>query len=113
MFNRLLVSGMKEAQQSIIKVDVASKEEFRIFYDLLGPFSWSSDKISEANVDSLHRISDYYHVEIVKAGCEELLLRLPPTGNRLVQAHKHGLNAQYERCVLDLAKKGTKSDLQD
>ncbi|OLP80215.1 hypothetical protein AK812_SmicGene39403 [Symbiodinium microadriaticum] len=106
-------SNTKEAQQSIIKVDVASKEEFRIFYDLLGPFSWSSDKISEANVDSLHRISDYYHVEIVKAGCEELLLRLPPTGNRLVQAHKHGLNAQYERCVLDLAKKGTKSDLQD
>ena len=33
VFNRMLESGMKEAQQSIIKVDVVSKEEFTIFYD--------------------------------------------------------------------------------
>ena len=112
VFNRMLASGMKEAQHSIIKVDVASKEEFKIFYDLLGPMAWSDDKITEANVESLLTISDYYQVGIMKQACEQSLLRLPPTGNRLIQAQKHGLKTQYERCILYLAKQGTKSDLQ-
>ena len=105
VFNRMLESGMKKAQQSIIKVDVASKQEFKIFYDLLTPFSWSKDKITEANVDALLTISDYYQVEIVKDGCEQLLLSLPPTCNRLFQAQKHGLKTQYERCIASMAKK--------
>mmetsp|Transcript_20020 Transcript_20020/g.41717 ORF Transcript_20020/g.41717 Transcript_20020/m.41717 type:complete len:112 (+) Transcript_20020:18-353(+) len=50
VFNRMLESGMKEAQQSIIKVDVARKEEFKIFYDLLEPFSWNNKKVTAANV---------------------------------------------------------------
>ncbi|CAE7220989.1 bath-36 [Symbiodinium sp. CCMP2456] len=111
VFNRMLVSGMKEAQHSIIKVEVASKEEFKVFYDLLGPFSWSNDKISEANVDTLLAISDYYQVDIVKQGCEQFLLGLPPTGDRLLQAQKHGLNKQYQRCIVSIAKEGTKDDL--
>ncbi|CAE7580089.1 unnamed protein product [Symbiodinium sp. CCMP2592] len=112
VFNRMLESGMKEAQQSLIKVDVASKEEFTIFYDLLGPMAWSTDRVTEANVDSLLAISDYYQVGMMKQACEQLLLGLPPSGTRLLQAHKHGLKAQYRRCVSDLAKKSTKADLE-
>ena len=112
VFNRMLKSGMKEAQQSIIKVDVASKEEFTIFYELLVPMAWSTDRVTETNVDSLLAISDYYQVGMMKQACEQLLLGLPASGTRLLQAHKHGLKAQYQRCMSDLAKKSTKADLE-
>ncbi|CAE7039640.1 unnamed protein product [Symbiodinium sp. CCMP2592] len=112
VFNRMLESGMKEAQQRVIKVDVASKQEFTIFYDLLGPMAWSTDKVQEDNVDSLLAISDYYQVKTIKETCETLLLGLSPTGDRLVQAHKHGLERQYKRCISELAKFSTKEDLE-
>ncbi|CAE7039570.1 GAPDH [Symbiodinium sp. CCMP2592] len=112
VFDRMLESGMKEAQQSIIKVEVASKKEFTVFYDLLRPTAWSNDKVIEANVDSLLTLSDYYQVTAIKQACEQLLLRLPPSGTRLLQAHKHGLPEQYQRCVGELAKQSTKEDLE-
>ena len=53
VFNRMLQSGMQESQQGTVKVEVAKKEEFAIFYSLLWPGEWSRDKVTEANVDSL------------------------------------------------------------
>eukprot|EP00439_Symbiodinium_sp_Y106_P057500 s198_g8.t1 len=49
----MLQSGMQESQQGTVKVEVAKKEEFAIFYSLLWPGEWSRDKVTEANVDSL------------------------------------------------------------
>lgn len=112
VFNRMFTSGMKEAQQGVIEVDVASKKEFITFYNLLGNWSWSRDKVTEANVDSLLAISDYYQVEIIKQTCEDLMLTLPPTGARLLQAKKHGLNRQYLRCIDVMAKRSTRNDLE-
>ncbi|CAE7618053.1 unnamed protein product [Symbiodinium microadriaticum] len=112
VFNRMLQSGMKEAQHSVIKVDVAGKDEFNAFYDLLLPKAWSAEVVTEHNVDSLLGISDYYQVESIKQKCESRLLLLPPTGTRLLQAHKHGLKQQYQRCIGALAKRSTKEDLE-
>ncbi|CAE7701697.1 bath-42 [Symbiodinium sp. CCMP2592] len=112
VFNRMFTSGMKEAQLGSIEVDVASKEDFITFYNLLGPWAWSTDKVKEENVDSLLAISDYYQVEIIKQTCENLLLGLPSTGTRLLQAKKHGLHRQYHRCVGDVAKWSTREDLE-
>ena len=112
VFNRMLQSGMREARQSVIKVDVASKEEFITFYSLLGLWAWSADKVTEENVDSFLAISDYYQVDIIKQTCENLLLSLPSTGTRLLQAHKHNLKRQYQRCITDLSQKSTKEDLE-
>ncbi|CAE7041260.1 Enc1 [Symbiodinium sp. CCMP2456] len=112
VFNRMFQSGMKEAQQSIIKVDVAGKEEFTIFYNLLGPVAWNARKVTKENVDTLLAISDYYQVETIKQTCEDLLLDLPPTGTRLLQAHQHCLKRQYQRCIHELAKKSAKEDLE-
>ncbi|CAE6934241.1 KBTBD6 [Symbiodinium sp. CCMP2592] len=112
VFNRMFTSGMKEAQQGVINVDVASKEEFKVFYSLLAPWAWSTDKVTEANVDSLLAISDYYQVEIIKQTCEDLLLTLPPSSMRLFQARRHSLAKQYQRCIAALAKKSTKEDLE-
>ncbi|CAE6934351.1 bath-38 [Symbiodinium sp. CCMP2592] len=112
VFNRMFTSGMKEQQQSVIKVDVASKEEFATFYNLLGPWAWSTHKVTEANVDSLLTISDYYQVEIIKQTCEDLLLSLAPTCARLLQADRHGLKRQYQRCVGHVAEESTEEDLE-
>ncbi|CAE7457594.1 Enc1, partial [Symbiodinium sp. KB8] len=112
VFNRMFTSGMKEAQQGVIEVDVASKKDFITFYNLLGPWSWNRDKVTEANVDSLLEISDYYQVEIIKQTCEDLMLTLPPTGARLLQAKKHDLNRQYLRCIDAMAKRSTRNDLE-
>ncbi|CAE7530902.1 spt16 [Symbiodinium sp. CCMP2456] len=112
VFNRMLQSGMMEAQQSVIRVDLASKEEFKIFYNLLAPTAWSTGAVTKENVDSLLAISDYYQVVTIKQACEAHLLRLPATATRLLQARKHGLKSQYERCVRVLAKQGAKEDLE-
>ncbi|CAE7802319.1 bath-42 [Symbiodinium sp. CCMP2456] len=111
VFNRMFTSGMREAQQGVIKVEVASKEEFEVFYEFLLPMAWGA-QVTVNNVDSLLAISDYYQVEIIKQGCEKCLLLCAPTARRLLQAHKHGLTRQYERCIGFLAKNSTKADLE-
>ena len=111
VFNRMIQSGMKEAQQSIIKVEVVSKQDFEIFYNLLGPAAWSADKVTEKNVDALLAASDYYQVGFLKTACEDKLLALPASGHRLLQAHKHGLKRQHQRCIDSLGKGSTKGDL--
>ncbi|CAE7192406.1 GAPDH [Symbiodinium microadriaticum] len=107
----MLASGMKEAQQSIIKVEVANQAEFETFYALLGPAAWGAHKVTEANVDGLLAIGGYYQVGFLLQACENLLLQLPVTGDRLVQASKHGLKKQQERCVYELARDCKKQDL--
>ena len=110
VFHRMLESGMAETQQRIIKVDMVNKAHFELFYGLLGPLSWSPEKVTEANVDALLVVSDYYQVRIIKQTCEDLLLRLPATARRLLQANQHGLQRQLRRCVDSLALTSTKED---
>ena len=43
--------------------------------------------------------------------CENLLLQLPVTGERLVQASKNGLKKQQERCIYELARGCKKQNL--
>ena len=68
VFNRMLESGMKEAQLSTIKVDVAvaTKKQFQVFYALLGPGAFCFEKVTKDNIDGLLSISDYYQVDFVK-----------------------------------------------
>ena len=108
----MLQSGMEEAQQNTIKVEVVSKEDFDIFYGLLGPGAWGNDRVTEATVDVLLVIADYYQVDFIKSACEDCLLNLAVSGERLLQAHKHGLKTQYQRCVQSLAKEGVPEDLR-
>ena len=111
VFNRMLQSGMKEAVQKSIKVDVATLEDFDAFYGLLLPGEWSPHKITQANVDALLAISDYYQVSFIKKSCEQRLLKLPATMARLLQAHRHGLKTQCTRCIDSLAAQFSEEDL--
>mmetsp|Transcript_98385 Transcript_98385/g.234222 ORF Transcript_98385/g.234222 Transcript_98385/m.234222 type:complete len:197 (+) Transcript_98385:62-652(+) len=113
VFNRMLESGMKEAQLSTIKVDVAvaTKTQFQVFYALLGPGAFSFDKVTKDNIDGLLSISDYYQVDFVKEACIKKLGELPVTAHRFMQAHKHGLKRQRERCLHELARAGEEGEL--
>ena len=62
----MLESGMEEAQQKTIKVEVASKADFDMFYSLLLPGAWRG-KVAAKNVDVLLVISDYYQVGLSKS----------------------------------------------
>ena len=42
VFNSMLSSGMREAQQKTIQVEVATREEFDVFYNLLKPGAFST-----------------------------------------------------------------------
>ncbi|CAE7195485.1 bath-38 [Symbiodinium natans] len=111
VFDRMLGSGMQEAQQGSIKVEVATPGDFDLFYSLLLPGEWSPDLVTEKNVDALLGLSDYYQVRFIKKGCEKRLLQSPVTKARLMQAHRHGLKEQCTRCVDSLAALLTEQDL--
>ncbi|CAE7299388.1 bath-42 [Symbiodinium natans] len=110
VFDGMLGAGMAEAQQRVIKVEVASKTDFELFYRLLFPAS-RKGKVGKKNVDALLAISDYYQVDFLKEACEKKLLRLPATVDRLIQAHKHGLKRQYQRCLSALALESKAEDM--
>ena len=62
-------------------------------------------------MDGLLTISDYYQVGFLKKRCEDLLLACPVTATRLVQAHRHGLHKQYERCLSSIVASCSAEDL--
>ena len=51
-------------------------------------------------------------MKIIKQTCEDLLLSLAPSCARLLQADRHRLKRQYQRCMAHVAKKSTKEDLE-
>ncbi|CAE7662322.1 Ufd4 [Symbiodinium pilosum] len=112
VFNSMLSSGMREAQNRTIQVEVATKEDFEIFYNLLRPGAFRADKVTQHNVEALLTISEYYQVGFLKHACEDQLLRLPATPDRLLQAENMGLKRQYARCARALAKQCMQEDLE-
>ncbi|CAE7370120.1 ANK1 [Symbiodinium sp. CCMP2456] len=105
VFNRMLASGMK------VDVAVATKTQFQVFYALLGPGAFSFDKVTKDSIDGLLSISDYYQVDFVKEACIKKLDELPVTAHRFMQAHKHGLKRQRDRCLHELARAGEEREL--
>lgn len=112
VFNSMLSSGMREAQQRTIRVEVATKEEFDSFYSLLKPGAFSPERITHDNVDAMLTISLYYQVGFLRDACEARLLRLPATVDRFLQAEKMGLKRQQSRCAHELAQLCTEEDLK-
>ncbi|CAE7519526.1 bath-38 [Symbiodinium sp. CCMP2456] len=111
VFDGMFSSGMKEATEQVIEVKVATKEEFEIFYGLIMPGARCFTQVTPDNVHALLCISDYYQVDFVKDACEEQLLRMPVTVERLLQAHKHDLPKQYRRCIASLSLISQPQDL--
>ena len=105
VFERMFSSGMEESQKGEVKVEVSTARNFDAFYRLLMPGSYRRKHVTEEGVDSLLALSDYYDVKFIKLSCEEKLLTLPVTVERLLQAHKYGLKMQHNRCISELCQR--------
>mmetsp|Transcript_18344 Transcript_18344/g.35958 ORF Transcript_18344/g.35958 Transcript_18344/m.35958 type:complete len:249 (+) Transcript_18344:51-797(+) len=113
VFKAMLASNMTEAQSLRIPIDMVTKEQFLEFYGLLKPLAWNANMISEANVDAMLLLSDYYQVKLIKARCEKVLVEMPVSLARLMQADTHGLQPQYERCLKEVSANFHKYDVND
>merc|ERR1719210_2209044 len=111
VFDAMFRSEMAETASKRIKVDASSRAAFATFYQLMLPGAWSPSKINEMNVDELLVLSDYYQVEFLKVACEDVLLSLPVTAPRIIQAKTFGLRKQYSHCVDAFACPNCKEDL--
>mmetsp|Transcript_125649 Transcript_125649/g.355419 ORF Transcript_125649/g.355419 Transcript_125649/m.355419 type:complete len:219 (-) Transcript_125649:26-682(-) len=104
MFDAMLQSGMQERSTKRFKVDGASAKEFRAFYSCMLPFAKAKELISEANVDTILALSDYYQVPCIKSTCADVYRELPITASRLQLAKKHGLDEVYKKWCNTIAE---------
>lgn len=111
VFEAMLSTDMAEKESRRVRVEAASFEDFAEFYKFLLPLRGRTMKLSESNVDSMLAISDYYQVEPLKEECAAVLEGLPVSVPRLLQAHRHGLRRQYERCAEAIGQCFHKHDL--
>mmetsp|Transcript_66903 Transcript_66903/g.216226 ORF Transcript_66903/g.216226 Transcript_66903/m.216226 type:complete len:255 (+) Transcript_66903:38-802(+) len=113
VFKAMLSAGMEESRSRRIKVsrDIGTARQFDDFYSCLLPATAWTVSIHQENVDGILAFSDYYQVIPLKLECERVLCDFPPSVDRLMQAHKYGLNDQYKRCVAAVASDAGKPDL--
>merc|ERR1719401_2275348 len=61
-------------------------------------------KVDQDNFEVFLKISSYYQVEPLKTRCAAVLDSIPATVQRLMLAREHGLTAQYEKFIDQVAK---------
>mmetsp|Transcript_36621 Transcript_36621/g.73815 ORF Transcript_36621/g.73815 Transcript_36621/m.73815 type:complete len:231 (-) Transcript_36621:219-911(-) len=103
VFAAMLTSGMSEEKKGVISLEGKSKEEFRAFRDFLLPRTVDGVRVTKENVDMLLPWFDEYGCTSLKQECERLLMSVPPDVDRLLQAHRYDLKAQYRRCLEKIA----------
>lgn len=111
VFAALLCNPTREGIERKIELPDKSKDEFLLFMSFLRP--GSGRRVDKDNVDTLLPWFDHYAVSALKAECETVLLTLPVTVARLVEAHKMRLDKQYERCLVELPPKEFKVSFQE
>jgi len=99
VFAGMLGSGMKEWSERRIELPGKSKAEFQEFLSFLHPVMGRSAKVNESNVDFLVEWFDEYEITSMKGECENFLLTLPCSVDRLLQAKRFGLSKLYARCL--------------
>mmetsp|Transcript_158872 Transcript_158872/g.280677 ORF Transcript_158872/g.280677 Transcript_158872/m.280677 type:complete len:214 (+) Transcript_158872:22-663(+) len=99
VFDAMWNSGMSESREKFVKIEVATKDEFANFYEMLKPISGRKVSITSLNVSSLLTLSEYYQIENMKEECVEFLNQSPITVCLLVQAKLHKLDELYAKCL--------------
>mmetsp|Transcript_79989 Transcript_79989/g.226335 ORF Transcript_79989/g.226335 Transcript_79989/m.226335 type:complete len:313 (-) Transcript_79989:93-1031(-) len=100
VFAALLRTGMKEGLTREVCLPGKSKKDLELFLAFLHPLS--RVRVSPDTVDRMLPWFDEYQVEVLKEECEEVLLGMACTSQRLLQARTFGLNRQYQRCLGEL-----------
>jgi hypothetical protein len=98
----MLSHDMQETTTKQIEVH-KTKEEWMMFYAFLHPATGRSCKVEHGTVDMLLPIFDEYQMNLLVDECEALLLAMPPSVDRLLQAERYGLSKQYNRCLVHVA----------
>ena len=91
--------GMKEAVDRTIVLKGKCKSEFEAVMTFLRPGSSRAQKIDAGNVDFLIKWFDEYEMCTLKEECEDFLMTMPCTLERLLQAKQLSLVRQYARCL--------------
>ena len=99
-----------EGPERRIQLPGKSKEEFELFLAFLRPCS--VHRVNKDNVDILLPWSDDYEVAGLKSKCENVLLTMPVTVSRLLQARKMNLHEQYRRCLTGLPEVDFKTSFE-
>ena len=102
VFAAMLSHDMQETTTKQIEVH-KTKEEWMMFYAFLHPATGRSCKVEHGTVDMLLPIFDEYQMNLLVDECEALLLAMPPSVDRLLQAERYGLSKQYNRCLVRVA----------
>merc|ERR1712187_134450 len=89
-----------------------TKEEFASFYKFINPAVCREQKVTGANVDQILPFADYYQVESLKTECEDVLLQMPLSVERLIQADTHGLTRMRDKCMDDVARNFANADMK-
>mmetsp|Transcript_26466 Transcript_26466/g.85595 ORF Transcript_26466/g.85595 Transcript_26466/m.85595 type:complete len:210 (-) Transcript_26466:179-808(-) len=104
VFASMLTGGMKETIEQAICLPGKRKRDFEDVLGFLRPGSSRTMQINEKNVDYLLQWFDEYQMLDLKSECEEFLLTLPCSFDRLLQAKQHGLQKQCARCLQEVAR---------
>eukprot|EP00906_Rhabdomonas_costata_P033562 RCo047284 len=102
VFNRMIFATSTVTTPQILAL-AGKAEEFEEFLKFLYPPTHRSCKLSAENVDFLLAWFHDFEIAPLKEECEELLLTLPVTEDRLLQASKYGLVRQRARCIEEIA----------
>merc|ERR1712039_612836 len=97
-FARMLESSMKEGQSKVIELPGKNKNAFEIFQRFMHPISGREVKVDKKTVDDLLPMFDEYQMDSMKKECEAVLLKMPVSADRLIQADTFGLCLQRKRC---------------
>merc|ERR1712232_1346560 len=99
VFEAMFDSQMIESQSKRLSVEVASKEAFEAFYEMLVPVSARKRRVLESDLAGILSLSDYYQVDALREECEDLMSKMNPSPWLLVLSYKHQLLKEYERCA--------------
>ena len=112
VFAAMFTHGMLEKTTKQIEVHV-TKEEWTMFYNFLHPATGRLQKVHQDTVDVLLPLFDELQLTVLVNECEEPLLRMPVSVDRLLQAEKYNLEKQYRRSLRHFAKTGVTVEQTD
>mmetsp|Transcript_45609 Transcript_45609/g.97446 ORF Transcript_45609/g.97446 Transcript_45609/m.97446 type:complete len:213 (-) Transcript_45609:124-762(-) len=103
VFARMLDSSMIEGQTKTIEMPGKSKKAFKQFQSFMHPIvSGRGVKVDEKTVDDLLPLFSEYQIDSMIEECEKVLLTMPVSIHRLIQADRFGLKGQRKRCMDDI-----------
>jgi hypothetical protein len=103
VFRQMLTHRMSEASSRRIDLPGKRKDEFKVFWQVMQPFS--DIEVSTDTALFLARWSDEYQVDALKAKCEKhLMAEAPITVDALMHAVECNLSERVAQCVCHLSE---------